>query len=60
MSTRRENPETALQRAALNLIHDHGISAWRMNTGMAVGLSQLKRARSRHCRRRGWRWGGEA
>lgn len=44
MKPRRENPETALQRAALNLIHDHGISAWRMNTGMAVGLSQLKRA----------------
>lgn len=44
MKPRRENPETALQRAALELIHDHGISAWRMNTGMAVGLSQLKRA----------------
>ena len=43
MKPRRENRETALVRAALELLHRHGIPAWRNNTGMAVGLSQLKK-----------------
>jgi len=35
MKPRRENPETALVRAALDLLHRHGIPAWRNNTGVA-------------------------